>query len=479
MALGAAVSFTDDPLTIGVTVVKAQHITELRQVVNAVRSLAGLSAATWTNTTLTAGVTVISADDVRDLRSKLDEALVALAIQTSSYTDPTLATGQNGTLIKKTHITQLRERTSSGSGATGSGGSSGGVQYVLSDVQGSSRAVMNNNGVGTSTISARHDYLPFGQEIGSGIGLRTGTQGYSASDTNRQKYALTERDDTTGLDHTWWRKYENTSGRWTSPDPLGGSMSNPQSFNRYSYVQNDPVNNTDPTGLFCPAGGCPPDPEPQPDYSGLWSLFWGGMGRNLPQPEVLPQNPVVPPGFDKALGPPPSLKLPGCIVDISITNNNLLDGKQLQAMKNEISRIFATGGQEINFVSSNASYYLNVNAHGANYTNNPTAVGLTPLNGSAVTDNGRVFVDRLTASATSDSGATAFNQNSNALAIGLGRAGSHEISHYLLQQNYDSSKISGVMHAGFKGSQWFSTSAEGMWKFTPAQIKQLNSLCGR
>ncbi len=25
--------------------------------------------------------------------------------------------------------------------------------------------------------------------------------------------------DATGLDHTWWRKYENHSSRWTSPDP--------------------------------------------------------------------------------------------------------------------------------------------------------------------------------------------------------------------------------------------------------------------
>jgi len=79
--------------------------------------------------------------------------------------------------------------------------------------------------------------------------LRTGPQGYNASDSNRQKYGLTERDDTTGLDHTWWRKYENTAGRWTSPDPLAGGIANPQSFNRYSYVQNDPVNFVDPSGL--------------------------------------------------------------------------------------------------------------------------------------------------------------------------------------------------------------------------------------
>jgi len=84
----------------------------------------------------------------------------------------------------------------------------GPIKYVLSDIQGSTRAVMSNNG-SSSAIIARHDYLPFGEEIGAGLGLRTTSQSYGATDTNRQKYGLTERDDATGLDHTWWRKYEN------------------------------------------------------------------------------------------------------------------------------------------------------------------------------------------------------------------------------------------------------------------------------
>ena len=68
----------------------------------------------------------------------------------------------------------------------------------------------------------------------------------------RQKYGLTERDAGSGLDHTWFRKHETRAERWTSPDPYDGSMSigNPQSFNRYSYVTNDPVSFIDPTGLY-------------------------------------------------------------------------------------------------------------------------------------------------------------------------------------------------------------------------------------
>jgi RHS repeat-associated protein len=128
---------------------------------------------------------------------------------------------------------------------------SGGLSYVLTDAQGSTRALMNNSGSGTSTISSRRDYLPFGEEIGAGVGLRTTTQKYSQSDNVRRRFGMTERDDVIGLEHTWFRKLESRAGRWTSPDPYNGSqnLGNPQSMNRYSYVGNDPVNFVDPSGL--------------------------------------------------------------------------------------------------------------------------------------------------------------------------------------------------------------------------------------
>jgi len=53
--------------------------------------------------------------------------------------------------------------------------------------------------MGTSSVIARHDYLPFGEEIGANVGMRTGAQSYNAPDSNRQKYAMLERD-STGLD---------------------------------------------------------------------------------------------------------------------------------------------------------------------------------------------------------------------------------------------------------------------------------------
>ncbi len=107
------------------------------------------------------------------------------------------------------------------------------------------------------TLLARHDYLPFGEEISAGTGWRTSVQGYAVTDTSRQRYAMLERDydevsnQGTGLDHAGWRKYDSSAGRWTSADPYNGSISlgNPQSFNRYTYVSNDPVNKIDPSGL--------------------------------------------------------------------------------------------------------------------------------------------------------------------------------------------------------------------------------------
>ncbi len=127
----------------------------------------------------------------------------------------------------------------------------GGVKYIQQDWQGSVRAVTNSN----SFVVARTDHQTFGEDIGVGIGLRKVEQGYSADKATRQGYGLTESDQT-GQQHTWFRKLESQAGRWSSPDPYNGSMNvgDPQSFNRFTYVSNDPVNFVDPSGLL----GCLP-----------------------------------------------------------------------------------------------------------------------------------------------------------------------------------------------------------------------------
>jgi hypothetical protein len=98
--------FTDDTITIGQTTSKAQHIIELRQAVDAMRVVAGLSGAPWTDPALAQG-NPIRAIHILDLRSFLDDAATRLGYSTSPYTDPGLTLGF---VIKRIHIEELRQR---------------------------------------------------------------------------------------------------------------------------------------------------------------------------------------------------------------------------------------------------------------------------------------------------------------------------------------------------------------------------------
>jgi hypothetical protein len=91
------------------------------------------------------------------------------------------------------------------------------------------------------------------------------------------------------------RRYNRWWSRFEQPDPYDGSyeLTNPQSFNRYSYVQNDPVNFVDPTGLHSmPAGPCPAW-----DPCGATIFGGGGFdasdgGPPLVNPVIIPREPL-------------------------------------------------------------------------------------------------------------------------------------------------------------------------------------------
>jgi hypothetical protein len=106
--LATAITFDDDPFSAPptLTVVRAQHILQLRQAINAVRHLSALGDYSWTQGSLTPGVTLIKATDVEELRTALDQALQLLNLPTGGYTDPDL----DGLVFQKLHITQLRDR---------------------------------------------------------------------------------------------------------------------------------------------------------------------------------------------------------------------------------------------------------------------------------------------------------------------------------------------------------------------------------
>jgi RHS repeat-associated protein len=124
---------------------------------------------------------------------------------------------------------------------------SNGTRYTVSDHLGSPRVVTNSS----AGVISRHDYMPFGDELGSGVGGRNSGMGFGVADTIRQKFTSKERDNETGLDYFGARYFVSMEGRFTSPDPLQASArpSAPQSWNRYSYVLNNPLKFVDPTGL--------------------------------------------------------------------------------------------------------------------------------------------------------------------------------------------------------------------------------------
>ena len=103
----SATPFTDPVLTVGVTPIKAVHMTELRTRANGVRAGCGLSAATWTDAVLTAKVTPIKAVHWTELRDALAAAHTACGRTAPVWTDPVLTAGV--TPIRAAHMLELRE----------------------------------------------------------------------------------------------------------------------------------------------------------------------------------------------------------------------------------------------------------------------------------------------------------------------------------------------------------------------------------
>ena len=66
---------------------------------------------------------------------------------------------------------------------------------------------------------------------------------------NQSPLTAEARDDT-GLDYLRARYYDSQGGTFLTEDNYPGEDTDPLSQNRYSYVQNNPVNYTDPSGHF-------------------------------------------------------------------------------------------------------------------------------------------------------------------------------------------------------------------------------------
>jgi RHS repeat-associated protein len=108
-------------------------------------------------------------------------------------------------------------------------------QYFLSDKL-STRLILDTSG----NVLGRQAHLPFGEEFAG-----SGTQ-------EKHNFTTYESDVESATDYAINRQYAQGVGRFQSADPYtaSGGAGEPQSWNRYSYVTNDPLHNTDPLGLF-------------------------------------------------------------------------------------------------------------------------------------------------------------------------------------------------------------------------------------
>ena len=105
-------------------------------------------------------------------------------------------------------------------------------EYRLLDHLGSLAMTTDNSG----NVTGANVFLPFGQLMSS---------------TTNDSFQFTglEQDTENSSDHAWFRNYSTEQSRWLRPDPYLGSydLLNPQSFNRYMYVNGNPLGYIDPS----------------------------------------------------------------------------------------------------------------------------------------------------------------------------------------------------------------------------------------
>jgi RHS repeat-associated protein len=155
--------------------------------------------------------------------------------------------------------------------------------YLSYDHLGSVRLVTDQN----ANVVARHDYLPFGEEIPANTAGRNSQWGLTAD--VEQKFTGQIRDNETGMDYFNARYFTGALGRFNSSDPLnlGADATDPQTWNGYAYVRNNPLALVDPMGL------CTFDAEGNAVEDENGACYEGGFGGSVtvtasPPPDVMP-----------------------------------------------------------------------------------------------------------------------------------------------------------------------------------------------
>lgn len=115
--------------------------------------------------------------------------------------------------------------------------SGGGLDYLFTDLHGTPTMAMDT----TTQQVARQQYKPYGE-------VRTSANTTLWPDATHS-YLDKPQDASTGYTDVGARKYDPTTGRFISEDPLLNTA-DPQSFSGYAYADSNPVMGSDPTGLM-------------------------------------------------------------------------------------------------------------------------------------------------------------------------------------------------------------------------------------
>ena len=123
------------------------------------------------------------------------------------------------------------------------------IRYLLTDHLGSTHVITNANGVKEDTMSfdafgARRDAESWAMKH------EEASSGLLTSSITLRGFTGHEQIDEVGLVHMGGRVYDPILGRFLQADPFVQQPNNIQNFNRYSYVLNNPLNKTDPSGYF-------------------------------------------------------------------------------------------------------------------------------------------------------------------------------------------------------------------------------------
>ncbi len=137
-------------------------------------------------------------------------------------------------------------------------------------------------------------YAPFGEGYAGGQFLIdfTGVTADTVADAENQSGSLED---------FMFRRYSPVQGRWISPDPAGLAAvdpTNPQTWNRYASVMNNPLSNIDPSGLACYpleraiSGSCAPFMDNGVNFGSNWDEF---SVMNIPT--ITPNSTYIPPSY--------------------------------------------------------------------------------------------------------------------------------------------------------------------------------------